>query len=66
VWPHADYPLIEVGKLVLDRNYTDHHTQIEQAAFEPNNQVAGIGLSPLRVLEKHRQRNRRQDRSRGT
>lgn len=20
VWPHADYPLIEVGKLVLDRN----------------------------------------------
>jgi catalase len=39
-WPHADYPLIEVGKLVLDRNYTDHHTQIEQAAFSPSNQAA--------------------------
>jgi catalase len=50
VWPHADYPLIEVGKLVLDRNYTDHHTQIEQAAFEPNNQVAGTGLSPDKML----------------
>jgi catalase len=50
VWPRADYPLIEVGKLVLDRNYTDHHTQIEQAAFEPNNQVAGTGLSPDKML----------------
>src|ERR1700722_8864731 len=45
VWPHADYPLIEVGKLVLDRNFTDHHTEIEQAAFAPNNQVAGTGFS---------------------
>jgi len=35
VWPHVDYPLIGVGKLVLNRNYTDHHTQIEQAAFAP-------------------------------
>ncbi len=46
VWPHGDYPLIEVGKLSLNRNPTDHHTQIEQAAFEPNNLVPGIGLSP--------------------
>jgi catalase len=36
VWPHKDYPLIEVGKLALDRNITDFHTEIEQAAFEPN------------------------------
>ncbi|MDT7762404.1 MAG: catalase, partial [Mycobacterium sp.] len=36
VWPHADYPFIEVGKLTLNRNFTDHHTEIEQAAFEPN------------------------------
>jgi catalase len=44
VWPHKDYPLIEVGKLTLDRNITDFHTEIEQAAFEPNNLVPGIGL----------------------
>src|SRR5579863_8620805 len=46
VWPHADYPLTEVGKLVLDRSPVDMHTQIEQVAFEPNNQVTGTGLSP--------------------
>jgi catalase len=50
VWPHADYPLHEVGKLVLDRNPVDMHTQIEQAAFEPNNQVPGTGLSPDKML----------------
>jgi len=50
VWPHADYPLHEVGRLTLDRNPTDHHTEIEQAAFEPNNLVPGIGVSPDRML----------------
>jgi catalase len=50
VWPHTDYPLIEVGKLTLDRNPTDYHTEIEQAAFEPNNLVPGIGLSPDKML----------------
>ncbi|WP_281967685.1 catalase [Roseovarius nanhaiticus] len=50
VWPHADYPLIEVGKLTLTRNPTDFHTEIEQAAFEPNNLVRGIGLSPDKML----------------
>lgn len=50
VWPHADYPLQEVGRLTLNRNVTDYHTEIEQAAFEPNNLVAGTGLSPDRML----------------
>ncbi|WP_243405062.1 catalase [Pelagivirga sediminicola] len=50
VWPHADYPLIEVGKLTLDRNPTDFHTEIEQAAFEPSNLVRGIGMSPDKML----------------
>ena len=50
VWPHGDYPLIPVGRLVLDRNPTDNHTEIEQAAFEPNNLVPGIGLSPDKML----------------
>ncbi|MEZ4384048.1 MAG: catalase [Nannocystaceae bacterium] len=50
VWPHADYPLHEVGKLTLDRNPTDFHTQIEQAAFEPNNLIPGIGPSPDKML----------------
>ena len=50
VWPHGDYPLIEVGRLTLDRNPTDHHTEIEQAAFEPNNMVPGTGISPDKML----------------
>lgn len=50
VWPHADYPLIDVGRLTLDRNVTDYHTEIEQAAFEPNNTVPGTGLSPDKML----------------
>ncbi|RRQ21557.1 catalase [Thiohalobacter thiocyanaticus] len=50
VWPHKDYPLIEVGRLTLDRNPTDYHTEIEQAAFEPNNMVPGTGISPDKML----------------
>jgi catalase len=50
VWPHRDYPLQEVGRLTLDRNVTDYHTEIEQAAFEPNNIVPGTGLSPDKML----------------
>ncbi|MBB3205675.1 catalase [Rhodopirellula rubra] len=50
VWPHSDYPLHEVGKLTLHRNPTDFHTEIEQAAFEPNNMIQGIGASPDKML----------------
>jgi len=50
VWPHGDYPLREVGRMVLDRNVTDYHAEIEQAAFEPNNIVPGTGLSPDKML----------------
>jgi catalase len=50
VLPHGDYPLIEVGKFTLDRNPTDNHTEIEQAAFEPSNLVPGIGPSPDKML----------------
>ncbi|WP_137121055.1 catalase [Segeticoccus rhizosphaerae] len=47
---HQDYPLIEVGRMTLDENPTDYHAQIEQAAFEPNNMVPGIGPSPDKML----------------
>jgi catalase len=50
VWPHEDYPLIQVGRMTLNRNPTDYHTEIEQAAFEPNNLVPGIGVSPDKML----------------
>jgi catalase len=50
VWPHSDYPVHEVGRLTLNRNPNDFHTEIEQAAFEPNNLVPGIGPSPDKML----------------
>jgi len=50
VWPHADYPLIPVGRLVLDRNPENFFAEIEQASFEPANMVPGIGPSPDKML----------------
>ncbi|MFD9532817.1 catalase [Streptomyces sp. NPDC060010] len=50
VWPHGDYPLIEVGRMTLDKNPDDYFIHIEQAAFEPSNLVPGIGPSPDKML----------------
>ncbi|KNB51715.1 catalase [Streptomyces caatingaensis] len=50
VWPHADYPLIEVGTMTLDRNPEDFFVHVEQASFEPSNLVPGIGPSPDKML----------------
>jgi len=51
VWPHGDYPLIEVGELVLDRNPVNYFAEVEQAAFEPKNIVRGMGFSPDKMLQ---------------
>ncbi|MDQ7990546.1 MAG: catalase [Candidatus Dactylopiibacterium sp.] len=51
VWPHADYPLIEVGVLELNRNPDNYFAQVEQAAFTPANVVPGVGFSPDRMLQ---------------
>jgi catalase len=50
VWPHSDYPLIKVGRWVLDRNPENYFAQIEQASFEPSNMIAGVGPSPDKML----------------
>jgi len=51
VWPHADYPLIEVGVVELNRNPDNYFAQVEQAAFSPSNKVPGIGYSPDKMLQ---------------
>jgi catalase len=51
VWPHGDYPLIEVGVLELNRNPANYFAEVEQAAFTPANVVPGIGFSPDRMLQ---------------
>ncbi|WP_460122433.1 catalase [Pseudomonas sp. S2_C03] len=51
VWPHADYPLIEVGVLELNRNPENYFADVEQAAFNPANVVPGISFSPDKMLQ---------------
>jgi catalase len=51
VWPHADYPLIPVGKLVLDRNPNNYFADVEQIAFSPSHLVLGIEPSPDKMLQ---------------
>jgi catalase len=50
VWPHADYPPIQVGRMVLDRNPLNFFAEVEQAGFSPANLVPGTGLSPDKML----------------
>ncbi|WP_158742531.1 catalase [Acidisphaera sp. L21] len=51
VWPHGEYPLIEVGIAKLDRNPDHYFAEIEQASFSPSNIVPGIGFSPDKMLQ---------------
>lgn len=51
IWPHGDYPLIPLGKLVLNRNPQNFFAEVEQAAFSPGNNVPGIELSNDRILQ---------------
>lgn len=50
VWPHREFPLIEVGQLVLNRNPSNFFDEVEQVALSPANFVPGIRASPDRVL----------------
>jgi catalase len=51
VWPHKDYPLIEVGILELNRNPENYFAEVEQSAFNPASIVPGIGFSPDKMLQ---------------
>jgi catalase len=51
VWPHADYPLIEVGIFELNRNPDNFFAETEQVAFSPANIVPGISFSPDKMLQ---------------
>ncbi|HQX46444.1 MAG TPA: catalase, partial [Steroidobacteraceae bacterium] len=51
VWPHKDYPLIEVGVMELNRNPENFFAEVEQSAFNPANIVPGIGFSPDKMLQ---------------
>ena len=51
VWPHRDYPLMTIGRIVLNRNPENYFAEVEQAAFNPAHFVPGIGPSPDKMLQ---------------
>ncbi|MER5973727.1 catalase [Streptomyces sp. NPDC002055] len=51
VWPHEDYPPIEIGKLELNRNPENVFAEVEQSVFSPAHFVPGIGPSPDKMLQ---------------
>ncbi|KAG8125934.1 hypothetical protein E2320_021134, partial [Naja naja] len=51
IWPHKDYPLIPVGKIVLNQNPNNYFAEVEQLAFDPSNMPPGIEPSPDKMLQ---------------
>ena len=51
VWPHKDFPCMDIGVMELNRNPENYFAEIEQAAFSPSNIVPGIGFSPDKMLQ---------------
>ena len=51
IWRHAEFPLIEVGELELNRWPDNYFAEVEQAAFTPAHVVPGIGFSPDKFLQ---------------
>lgn len=51
VWAHEDYPLIEVGQMVLDRNPENYFAEVEQVTFSPGSMVPGVEPSPDKMLQ---------------
>ena len=51
VWPHGDFPLIDVGVMELNEVPKNYFAQVEQSAFAPAHVVDGIGYSPDKMLQ---------------
>ena len=51
IWPHKDYPLIEAGRLVFNRNPKNYFAEVEQLSFSPAALVPGIEASPDKMLQ---------------
>ena len=51
IWPHKDYPLLDLGKLELNRNPKNYFAEVEQSAFSPSHTVPGIEPSEDRMLQ---------------
>ncbi|XP_069691153.1 catalase-like [Periplaneta americana] len=50
VWPQEDFPLIPVGKVVLNQNPSNYFAEVEQIGFSPAHMIPGIEPSPDKML----------------
>jgi catalase len=51
VWPHGDFPLIDVGVMELNQIPKNYFADVEQSAFAPAHVVDGISYSPDKMLQ---------------
>jgi len=51
IWPHKEYPLIEVGTLELNEMPKNYFAEVEQSAFAPAHVIDGISYSPDKMLQ---------------
>ena len=51
IWPHAEFPLIDVGVMELNEVPENYFAQVEQSAFAPAHVVDGISYSPDKMLQ---------------
>jgi catalase len=51
VWPRSQFPMHDIGRLVLNKNPENYHRDVEQAAFSPGSMVPGVEDSPDPLLQ---------------
>ena len=51
IWPPAQFPLLPVGRIVLDRNPTNYFAEVEQVAFGTGVLVDGLDFSDDKLLQ---------------
>ncbi|HEX8162683.1 MAG TPA: catalase [Pyrinomonadaceae bacterium] len=51
IWPEEKFPLMPVGRLVLDRNPVNYFAEVEQAAFGTGVLVDGLDFSDDKLLQ---------------
>jgi catalase len=51
IWPEEKFPLLPVGRMVLDRNPANYFAEVEQAAFGTGVLVDGLDFSDDKLLQ---------------
>jgi catalase len=51
IWPHKEYPLMDVGVMELNELPKNYFAEVEQAAFAPAHVIDGISYSPDKMLQ---------------